>query len=542
MGVQNRAETWFESQVCEPLNILMFLSYLILFIALSLSVIAAWYSIIGLTAIFAAAVIPIIIMGGALEVAKVAITVWLHQYWRLCRPIMKAYLVPAVFFLMLLTSMGIFGFLSKAHLDQAIPSGDVQAKLSLVDEKIKTQRDNIAAARKALQQMDEAVDQTMARSSDEKGADKAAALRRNQARERGTLQADIGRAQSEIAKLNEVRAPIASEVRKVEAEVGPIKYIAALIYGDNPDANLLEKAVRWVIIIIVAVFDPLAIMMVLAATESMQWHRSGLVARLRNEPIPQPDPENNDKEQGYERKLIDFVDGMAQSGRGLVQRVQSRFKRKEPVPQSVPQTAEPAATEPTALGSIEPVQSNDKPVADSSSSLDQQQSVPDQAKVDYQVLDDADDEENRLAAEEKVEVLTQGLPNDLDSDYITHNGKLWRREALMAMHPELWNAKLRLADDQDPANVRFGVDWPKFANKGDQFLRVDYLPTKLFKYNGRQWIEVDKNTTDTYSYDNDYINYLIEKISSGEYDPELLSEGEKAQLADVLKRDVTLKK
>jgi len=515
----------------------MFLSYLILFIALSLSVIAAWYSIIGLTAIFAAAVIPIIIMGGALEVAKVAITVWLHQYWRLCRPIMKAYLVPAVFFLMLLTSMGIFGFLSKAHLDQAIPSGDVQAKLSLVDEKIKTQRDNIAAARKALQQMDEAVDQTMARSSDEKGADKAAALRRNQARERGTLQADIGRAQAEIAKLNEVRAPIASEVRKVEAEVGPIKYIAALIYGDNPDANLLEKAVRWVIIIIVAVFDPLAIMMVLAATESMQWHRSGLVARLRNEPIPQPDPENNHKEQGYERKLIDFVDGMAQSGRGLVQRVQSRFKRKEPVPQSVPQTAEPAATEPSAPGPIEPVQPNDQPVREND--LPVANAVPDPVTVQATI---ETTEKHQPTAEEKVEVSTQGLPNDLDSDYITHNGKLWRREALMAMHPELWNAKLRLADDQDPANVRFGVDWPKFANKGDQFLRVDYLPTKLFKYNGRQWIEVDKNTTDTYSYDNDYINYLIEKISSGEYDPELLSEGEKAQLADVLKRDVTLKK
>jgi len=515
----------------------MFLSYLILFIALSLSVIAAWYSIIGLTAIFAAAVIPIIIMGGALEVAKVAITVWLHQYWRLCRPIMKAYLVPAVFFLMLLTSMGIFGFLSKAHLDQAIPSGDVQAKLSLVDEKIKTQRDNIAAARKALQQMDEAVDQTMARSSDEKGADKAAALRRNQARERGTLQADIGRAQAEIAKLNEVRAPIASEVRKVEAEVGPIKYIAALIYGDNPDANLLEKAVRWVIIIIVAVFDPLAIMMVLAATESMQWHRSGLVARLRNEPIPQPDPENNHKEQGYERKLIDFIDGMAQSGRGLVQRVQSRFQRKEPVPQSVPQTAEPAATEPSAPGPIEPVQPNDQPVREND--LPVANAVPDPVTVQATI---ETTEKHQPTAEEKVEVSTQGLPNDLDSDYITHNGKLWRREALMAMHPELWNAKLRLADDQDPANVRFGVDWPKFANKGDQFLRVDYLPTKLFKYNGRQWIEVDKNTTDTYSYDNDYINYLIEKISSGEYDPELLSEGEKAQLADVLKRDVTLKK
>jgi hypothetical protein len=512
----------------------MFLSYLILFIALSLSVIAAWYSIIGLTAIFAAAVIPIIIMGGALEVAKVAITVWLHQYWRLCRPIMKAYLVPAVFFLMLLTSMGIFGFLSKAHLDQAIPSGDVQAKLSLIDEKIKTQRDNITTSRKALQQMDEAVDQTMARSSDEKGADKAAALRRSQARERGTLQADIGRAQAEIAKLNEVRAPIASEVRKVEAEVGPIKYIAALIYGDDPDNNLLEKAVRWVIIIIVAVFDPLAIMMVLAATESLQWHRSGLVARLRNEqPIPPADPEKiQHKDPGYERKLIDFVDGMAQSGRGLVQRVQSRFKRQEPVPQPVPQTTEPAATEPTALGPVEPVQPNDEPIRENDLSV--ANAVPDSPAIQDPI--DAN------LPNEKVEILTQALPNDLDSDYITHNGKLWRREALMAMHPELWNAKLRLANDQDPANVRFGVDWPKFANKGDQFLRVDYLPTKLFKYNGRQWIEVDKNSTDTYSYDNDYINYLIEKISSGEYDPELLSEGEKAQLADVLKRDVTLKK
>lgn len=512
----------------------MFLSYLILFIALSLSVIAAWYSIIGLTAIFAAAVIPIIIMGGALEVAKVAITVWLHQYWRLCRPIMKAYLVPAVFFLMLLTSMGIFGFLSKAHLDQAIPSGDVQAKLSLIDEKIKTQRDNITTSRKALQQMDEAVDQTMARSSDEKGADKAAALRRSQARERGTLQADIGRAQAEIAKLNEVRAPIASEVRKVEAEVGPIKYIAALIYGDDPDNNLLEKAVRWVIIIIVAVFDPLAIMMVLAATESLQWHRTGLVARYRNgQPITPADPsKTQDKDLRYERKLINFVDGMAQSGRGLAQRIQSRFKRQDPVSQPVPQITEPTAPEPTTLGPVEPVQPNDEPVRENDLSV--ANAVPDSPAVQDPV--DAN------IPNEKVEILTQALPNDLDSDYITHNGKLWRREALMAMHPELWNAKLRLANDLDPANVRFGVDWPKFANKGDQFLRVDYLPTKLFKYNGRQWIEIDKNSTDTYSYDNDYINYLIEKISSGEYDPELLSEGEKAQLADVLKRDVTLKK
>lgn len=527
----------------------MFLSYLVLFIAISLSTIAAWYSIIGLTAIFAAAVIPIIIMGGALEIAKVVITVWLHQYWRMCRPIMKTYLVPAVFFLMLLTSMGIFGFLSKAHLDQAVPTGDVQAKLSIVDEKIKTQKDNIEAARKALRQMDEAVDQTMARTQDEKGADKAAALRRNQARERAALQNDIGKAQTEIAKLNEIRAPIASEVRKVEAEVGPIKYIAALIYGDNPDNNLLEKAVRWVIIIIVAVFDPLAIMMVLAATESIEWHRRGLVARYKNgHRIEDPDPkELAEEEKWHERKLINFIDGMAQNSRGLVQRVKSRFQRQEPVPQQLQEVAEPAPAEPVTHGPSGDVQSNDQPVVDQNNALDQQQPLPDTSTVKYQVLQDADDAEPAPAVTQTPEpavapLIVDGI--DLNSEYITYAGKLWRREALMAKHPDLWSVKLKPQEDtaQGPANVRFGVDWPKFAEKGDQFLRVDYLPTKLFKYNGNQWIEIDKNVTDTYSYDKNYIEYLIEKIASGEYDPELLSDSERAQLQNILARDITLKK
>jgi hypothetical protein len=121
--------------------------------------------------------------------------------------------------------------------------------------------------------MDEAVDQIMARSTDEKGADKAAALRRSQQKERANLQNDISKAQTTITGLNEQRAPIAKELRQVEAEVGPIKYIAALMYGDNPDANLLEKAVRAVIIIIVIVFDPLAVVMLLASQYSFQWFR-----------------------------------------------------------------------------------------------------------------------------------------------------------------------------------------------------------------------------------------------------------------------------
>ena len=199
----------------------MLLTYLMLAVALCLSAVAAFYSIAGLAAIFAAAVIPIVIMGSILEAAKLVVTVWLHEYWTRCRLAMKLYLVPAVFFLMVITSMGIFGFLSKAHLDQAVPTGDVAAKVQLIDEKIKTERDNIEASRRALRQMDESVDQTMSRSNDEKGADKAAQLRRGQARERGVLQNDIATAQKKIATLNEERAPIATELLKVEAEVGP---------------------------------------------------------------------------------------------------------------------------------------------------------------------------------------------------------------------------------------------------------------------------------------------------------------------------------
>jgi hypothetical protein len=249
------------------------IAWLTLASGLSISAVAVWYSVAGLVAIFAAAAVPIIIMGVALEVSKLVATIWLKMNWSIAPKLIRTYLIVAITILMLITSMGIFGFLSKAHLDQAVPTGDVVDQVSLLDEKIKTQRENIDASRKALKQMDEAVDQVMARSTDEKGADKAASLRRSQQRERNQLQNDIAKAQNSIAKLNEERAPIAKDLRKIEAEVGPIKYIAALLYGDDPDQNLLEKAVRWVIIIIVIVFDPLAVILLLASQYSFQWFR-----------------------------------------------------------------------------------------------------------------------------------------------------------------------------------------------------------------------------------------------------------------------------
>ena len=244
---------------------------LIMFVsAISLSCIAAFYSIAGLTAIFAAAVVPIIIMGSILEVSKLVVASWLYRNWAEVPKMFKTYFTAAVVILMMITSMGIFGFLSKAHLDQAVPAGDVSAQVQIFDDKIKTQRDNIEAARKALTQMDAQLDQKLNRSTDEKGVDKAIQIRRSQQGERKKLQNEISDAQKTIVKLQEERAPIASQARKIEAEVGPIKYIAALIYGDTLDQNMLEKAVRWVIIMIVLVFDPLAVLMLVAVNWSLK--------------------------------------------------------------------------------------------------------------------------------------------------------------------------------------------------------------------------------------------------------------------------------
>jgi len=251
----------------------MVVAWLALISGLSLSLVAIYYSVAGLVSIFSAAVIPIIVMGVALEVSKLVATVWLKLNWTRAPYFIKTYMIGAIVVLMIITSLGIFGFLSKAHSDQSLVSGDVQSRIAVYDEKIKTAKDNIEANRKALKQMDESVDQVMGRSSSESGADKAVALRRGQQRERVRIQAEITVEQKAVVQLNEERAPIAAEVRKVEAEVGPIKYIAAFVYGGNPDSDILEKAVTWVIIIIVLVFDPLAVILIIASQYSFQWFR-----------------------------------------------------------------------------------------------------------------------------------------------------------------------------------------------------------------------------------------------------------------------------
>jgi hypothetical protein len=316
----------------------MILALLTFFTGIAISSIAIYYSVLGLTNIFAAAFLPIVIMGTVLEVSKLVTAWWLKSNWYRAPITLKSYLSLAVVVLMLITSMGIFGFLSKAHSDQGLVSGDVAAKIAVYDEKIKLSKENIEANRKALKQMDDAVDQTMGRSTSEQGADKAVQVRRSQSKERARLLADIEVEQKKIARYNEERAPIAAEVRKVEAEVGPIKYIAALIYGDNPDASLLEKSVLWVILTIVFVFDPLAVLLLLASQMSFEWLKNDKKEPSPEEPInTEPKPDTPPKPEPYKPSFR-----------------KTKFEYKGSWPNKTPKVEEPmAATIPEPV--VEPV-------------------------------------------------------------------------------------------------------------------------------------------------------------------------------------------
>jgi len=471
----------------------MFLSLITLAVALSLSVIAAYYSIAGLAAIFAAAVIPIMIMGSILELAKVVVTLWLHEYWHRARWLMKLYLVPAVLMLMLITSMGIFGFLSKAHSDQSLVSGDVIAKIAVYDEKIKTEKENIDVSRKSLKQMDEAVDQVMGRSSDEKGADKAVAVRRGQQKERQRLLAEIAESQKRITALNEERAPIAAEVRKVEAEVGPIKYIAALIYGDSTDINVLERAVRWVIILLVCVFDPLAIMMLLAATESLKWARE------------KPKVEESEKEDVAEDSLPEY-----EPDDGPLTDDQLEQIRESAATDYQPILCHKCSTElinAPGIGLFCPNKACD--VMDGPFSDDEDPVV---------VAEEDDDEDSPELKSAKAQ---------WKADHPQDSLKRQRKLLDMGLIDRLpWIDYLR-----EPKSD-FGSELPNTGIKGDTYVLTNKLSQRLYKHNGDHWISIDP---EHYTYDTAYIEYLVTQIEHGFYDTDMLTDNEREQIEQWLR-------
>jgi hypothetical protein len=582
----------------------MLLTYLMLAVALCLSAVAAFYSIVGLTAIFAASVIPVVIMGTILEVAKLTITVWLHEYWSRVKWAMRVYLVPSVVILMFITSMGIFGFLSKAHIEQVgvgqenaaqlqrieaelgrqadiVAKAEVRARTletsgtgadANVNSQIKTEQDRIDAAlarvQPAIDEQNKIIDaqtriyqdqinkidqqsQQLQGFIDTKAIDKAQALvgtavdsnwgpgtaaavrnwqaarareraaavekleqantnptiraaREEISRVRRTVEAQVAEsnrlvdrlrnqlgkgdtasvetlvneqqdriktATSEIDTLTKKKYELQAEFRKLEVEVGPIKYIAELIYGESTDANLLEKAVRWVIILIVVVFDPLAVMMLLAATESRSWVR-GIIPPPPPAPVVPPPPTEETSRARYEP---------------VPKRSRNRVRRRRKAQLEALQNLDQKKTEPILEEDFD-----DHP---------EETAAIKEAKRCWK----ADNPDKTL--KEQRHLLAQGLIDHLP-----------------------WETYLPATE-----SIPFGQVLPDNPVKGYQFLNTGYIPSKLFKYNGTKWIEVDKNLTDSYAYNIAYIDYLMDKIVTGEYDPELLSPAEQEQIELKLK-------
>jgi len=290
----------------------MFLTILTFLSAISISVIAAGYSIIGLATLFAGAVVPIIMMGSALEVGKLVAASWLYHNWNSDVPrLLKAYLFSAIIILVFITSMGIFGFLSKAHLDQVKPTSSNKIKIELLDNQIKSQQLIIDRSQKTLTLLDKALEVYINKEFVTRGLQE----RKKQEPERLELNTAIKEASNEIGKLSEEKGTLSLEQNKIEAEVGPIKYVAELIYGENAEDNF-DSAVRIVILILIFVFDPLAVLLLIAANISLrQWRMRKQSVKLQNE-IDLQDKLNKQKKRLYKlgKKQRDYKKMVATMG------------------------------------------------------------------------------------------------------------------------------------------------------------------------------------------------------------------------------------
>jgi hypothetical protein len=540
----------------------MIFGLFVLAVALTISAVAAYYSIAGLCAIFAAAVTPIIIMGAALELGKITATVWLHKFWHRANLKFKLYLVPAILILMIVTSMGIFGFLSKAHMDQTLVSGDVGSQVQIIDEKIllerdniKTQRDNITAAKTALAQMDSQVNARLDRGTDERSAERAVQIRRTQAKERTALQKEIQTAQKEIdaintriSKLNEERIPFAAEVRKVEAEVGPIKYIAALIYGDNPDSNLLERAVRWVIILLVLVFDPLALILILAAEQTIEWAREDKKKRKdwHQEWVPNSEAWPEWDGPAYEPDDGPLTDAQIdeinrQANVRVVSTTSTLFDTEEEFFAHGKEVArELDAQEDRLPEDYASTQAYLKGPVSWFNSTSTEGWVPKREPVDEDPLDIPILEGEEMWAQEAIDgrfdpqPIRGFQPPADDEAPINPLPKPVVIEENQIVIPDT-----SISTIERPANTGFGTEFPVDPVKGDLFLRVDYLPSRLYKWNGQKWIEGNAESTGQYAYDEEYIKHLIDRIDRGEYDVDLLSAVEQDQISRYLNEHST---
>ena len=260
----------------------MVLALVTLITALGISAVAAFYSIVGLMAIFSASALSIAVMGIVLEIGKLITASWLYQNWKRVPFLLISYLTIAVVILMFITSMGIFGYLSKAHIDQGSGTSELYVKVERLDNRITSERKIITRAEKQLSALDSALDKYLELGAVSKGLKK----REDQEQERNSLTDNINNAQGRIDKLLDEKSEYKLQINSFEVEVGPLKYISALVYGDEA-LDYIDTAVRAVILILVFVFDPLAVLLIIAANISFaEYNEKRKRALARKNKVP----------------------------------------------------------------------------------------------------------------------------------------------------------------------------------------------------------------------------------------------------------------
>ena len=244
----------------------MILTILLLISGLAVSIIGAYYSILGLAALFAGAYWAVVTMGITLEIAKLVTVSWLYRNWKLdlLPNSIRMYLLSAVLMLMFITSIGIFGFLSKAHLDTSAPNTGNRLLVKNIERQIESEKKAIAGAQKIVDQLDKALDKVI-----ERDADKGLIERQKQQNDRNRANNIITNSSNKITQLSNQKLNYDKNQLAIDKEIGPFKYVAEILFGDADDGNL-DRAVRFVIICLLFVFDPLAVLMLVAVNVSIK--------------------------------------------------------------------------------------------------------------------------------------------------------------------------------------------------------------------------------------------------------------------------------
>ena len=495
----------------------MFFGILTLFTALSMATVAAVFAIYGIIAIFAGMPQFALVMGAVIELGKVVGISWLYRNWGEPTKIKYA-MAPLVLVAMMLTSMGIFGLLSKAHLEQTSPVANNEVQITRLDQQIAREQSRIADSEEVISQLDQTV-QTLIDFDRIRGDDGALAVRESQAEQRELLRQTIDTAQAEVDRLEDQKLELTQELTAIALEVGPVKYLAELVYGTETDRT--EEAVRWVIIAFIFVFDPMAILLLMAANYTFDQRNKKPVEVVHQEPIIENKEEPNVEKTTEELNNDDTTNDADTT-------ITSQQSDSE--------------SEVTAAGST--IRTNN--LQETDERTDERDFVPVQPEGSIDIItsiqdqpssvDDAAQAMAESAAKKKEpnkEIITDGVTPiiDVGDGYVEYNNHLYQKDALKEINPSLFSLKI---DNASIPNSSFGTQFPKIAKKKDMFVRVDVIPNKVYRFEGSKWIEINKNLSNTYLYDQEYIKYLVEKIDKGEYDIDLLSEQEKIQIEEYL--------